>query len=328
MKIAILFGGNSNEHEVSIKSFKSIIKYLDKTKYDISSIYLDKNNNFYKWNENKIINNPFSFLKNFDVVFIMIHGKYGEDGTLSAILDFLNIPYVGNKMLESAITMDKVLTKEILETHHILTTPYLAFLKYNNEYLFDNKTIKYNDILKIINNKFSYPLFVKPANSGSSIGISKVINKNDLSIALDKAFEIDNKILIEQEIVGKEIECGLLEKDKKILTSILGEVKTNDFYSYEAKYNNVGSKTIIPANIDNSLTKKIQEIAEKAFKILNLHGYSRCDFLVTLDNQIYINEINSIPGFTEISMYPKLFENSGISYSDLLDILINEAKKK
>lgn len=341
MNIAVIFGSSSNEHEVSVVSASSVIKNLDKTKYNITPIYLDKENNFYKWLEDiknikplaigilptnleKIIN-PFDYLKKFDLIFMMIHGKNGEDGILSSIFDFLDIKYIGNTPRTSIITMDKTLTKDILERNNIKTSKYLYFTKYNNTYIYKDLSLNYNNLESIINNNMNYPVFVKPACSGSSIGITKVKNNSELKSALELALQIDDKILIEEEIKGREVECGILEKEGEILASAIGEVKAADeFYSFDAKYNNKESITIIPAKLDSDISVKVQDLAIKVFKILNCHGYSRCDFFITEDNEIILNEINTIPGFTEISMYPKLFEASSINYSELLDILINE----
>lgn len=342
MKIGILFGSSSNEHEVSIVSASSIIKNIDKEKYEVIPICLDKKNNFYLWNEdiNKIdilpfgslpenlerIANPFEYLKEFDLIFLMIHGKNGEDGILSSILTFLHIPYVGNSPLASTITMDKILTKEILERSNIKTSPYIYFSKYNNEYVYKDKVLTKKELYDVINSKLEYPLFVKPANSGSSLGISKVNEIEELDKALDIALEVDHRILIESGIKGREIECGVLERDGELIASVLGEVlSAEDFYSYTSKYTNKESSTIIPANIEDKLVKKIQDIALNVFRALDCHTYSRVDFFLTEDNKIILNEINTIPGFTEISMYPKLFEASGISYKELIDILINNS---
>lgn len=345
MNIAILFGSSTNEHEVSVVSATSIIKNLNKEKYHITPIYMDKQNNFYKWLEKpenveilpigtlptnlEPINNIFSYLKKFNLVFIMIHGKNGEDGLLSSLLELLNIPYIGNKPAPSMITMDKIITKDILEINNIKTSKYLSFTKYNNEYLFQDKSLTYDTLLTTINQNLNYPLFVKPANSGSSIGITKVKQPKELSKALNLALSIDERVLIEEEVIGKEIECGILEHNNQIIASKVGEVlSAEEFYSFNAKYTNQESKTQIPADIPKEQELKLQELAIKAFKILNLHGYSRCDFFITNNQEIILNEINTIPGFTNISMYPKLFEASGLAYSDLLDILINEAIKR
>lgn len=345
MKLAVLFGGSSNEHEVSVVSACSVIKNLDKNKYDITPIYLDAKNQFYIWKEDvkniepmemgllptslEKLNEPFLILKNFDCVFIMVHGKNGEDGVLASIFEFLHIPYVGNKPASSMITMDKIYTKDILELNHIKTSKYKSFMKYNDMYIYDGESYLLDEVLKQIEGEFSYPIFVKPANSGSSIGVSKVNDGKELEKAINEALKIDERILIEEMIVGREFECAILERDGKVETSVVGEVIANDeFYSFDAKYKNSESKTVIPADISKDDSSRIREIATKAFQILNLHGYSRIDFFLTEQHQVILNEINTIPGFTEISMYPKLWEATGVSYSDLLDNLIVANLKK
>ena len=345
MKLGIIFGGKSNEHEVSIVSATSIIKNLDKEKYDITPIYLDWDNEFYIWTEDISLINPLplgslptklekvkdivSFLKGFDCIFIMIHGQTGEDGSIANLLDFLNIPYVGNKPAPSIITMDKVYTKMILEQNHIKTSPYLSFRRYNKEYILNGEILNFKKLLKRMENNLLFPVFVKPANSGSSKGITRVVKKEKLKEAIELALTIDDHVLIEEEIVAKELECAILEENGKILASVVGEIIANDeFYSFDAKYNNKESITLIPANISKEDEKRIQDIAKTAFKVLGLQGYSRIDFFLTSNHSIYLNEINTIPGFTSISMYPKLLEARGIPYSKLLDILISEKCRK
>lgn len=342
MNIAVIFGSSSNEHEVSVVSAASIIKNLDKAKYNITPIYMDKENGFYEWQEDILnikpleigvlptnlekIDNIFEYLKSFKIVFIMIHGKNGEDGILSTILDFLGIKYIANKPLASVITMDKILTKDTLEANNIKTSKYIYFTKYNDGYVFKEEFLNKEEILERIESNLSYPMFVKPSNSGSSIGVNKAENKEELKKAIDEAIAIDTRILVEEAVKGREVECGILEKNKEILASRVGEVlSAEDFYSFDAKYKIEDSKTIIPAQIDELLEKKIQDLAKKVFRILNCHGYSRCDFFINENQEVILNEINTIPGFTEISMYPKLFMASKISYSELLDIIINEA---
>ena len=344
MKLGIIFGGKSNEHEVSVVSATSIIKNLDQKKYAITPIYLDWDNEFYVWEEDiffhplplgclptklKKVKDIVSFLKSFDCIFIMIHGATGEDGCIANLLDFLNVPYVGNKPAPSIISMDKIYTKTILEQNHIQTSPYLFFRKYNNEYVLNGESLSFKKLLKKIENSLEYPVFVKPAGSGSSKGITKVLKKEKLGEAIKLALTIDVSVLIEKEIVAKELECAILEQNGKLLASCVGEIIPSDeFYSFDAKYNSKESITLIPANITKDDEKKIQDIAKTAFKILGLHGYSRIDFFLTSNHDIYLNEINTIPGFTSISMYPKLWEASGISYSKLLDILISEKCRK
>lgn len=345
MKLVVLFGGSSNEHDVSIASATSIIANLDKEKYQITPVYMNKENKFYVWKKRvedihllsvgeqlddlEEIVEPISFLKSFDLVFVMIHGKNGEDGILSSIFEFFSIPYVGNKPAASIITMDKIYTKDILEKNTIQTVKYIDFSKYNQEYIMDGYSFSWDLLLDKINEKMHYPLFVKPANSGSSIGVVKVKGKEELDSALVEALQVDERILIEEAIVGRELECAILEHNGEVLASRVGEVLAGDeFYSYDAKYCNSESKTVIPADIYFEDEEKIRDIAIQAFKTLNLHGFSRIDFFLTLDHQVILNEINTIPGFTSISMYPKLWEASGISYSELLNILIVENTKK
>ena len=345
MKLAIIFGGSSNEHEVSIASACSIIQNLDHQKYEIFPIYLDKNNQFWLWKKDihtiqpmeigvlpvplEPIEEPFLFLKTIDCVFLMIHGKNGEDGTLASVLEFMNIPYVGNNPTPSMITMDKIYTKEILELNHIKTAHYLAFTKYMDYYIMNGQKWNFNQILNFIDKRMSYPLFIKPANSGSSIGISKVKRKEELELAIKEALKIDVRILVEQEIKGRELECAILERDGEILASVIGEVLTNsDYYSYDAKYMNKEINTKIPALLSADLLQKIRQTAIQSFQVLNLRGYSRVDFFLDEQENIILNEINTVPGFTEISMYPKLWEASGICYRTLLDVLIEESLKK
>lgn len=345
MKLAIIYGSSSNEHEVSIISAYSIIKSLNYKKYQVTPIYLNKQNEFYYDltdiqnhelpkvgfipEKLEYIKEPFTVLKDFNIVFNMVHGKNGEDGILASIFEFLSIPYVGNTPLSSMLTMDKILTKNELERVGIKTAPYIPIIKYNEEYIINGEDYSYLNLIDKIIENMSFPFYIKPARSGSSIGISKVTTKSELDEALELAFNIDNRILIEEEIKGQECECAILEDNGKLIASTLGEVIVPDkFYSFDAKYKNHDSKTIIPANIPNDIQKKIQEEAKKAFKCLDLHEYSRIDFFLTDKNEIILNEINTIPGFTEISMYPKLLEYDGYKRSEILDILINNAYKK
>ncbi len=343
MKLAILFGSSSNEHEVSVTSATSIIKNLNKHKYQITPIYLDKNNHFYLWTkpvdtitvlpvgslpqELEPLANPFSYLKQFDLVWIVIHGKNGEDGTLASIFDFLNIKYLGNKPRASLVTMDKILTKIILEYNHIKTMDFLYFTKYNNEYLYEDTSINLNQMKEVITAKFNYPIYLKPANSGSSIGVFKINNTLELTKKIPEVFALDNRLLVEKSAEGREVECAVLETNHEVITSSVGEIKTSQgYYDFNAKYNSSENNTLIPAPLSQELEAKIQGLAIKAFKVLECHGYSRCDFFI-IDDEIYLNEINTIPGFTTISMYPKLFEYSDVPYSELLDKLITEALK-
>lgn len=344
IKIGVIFGGMSTENEVSCISGASVIKHLNKEKYNVFPIYIDKIENWYKVKlediekseelENKEhIENITEYLKQMDVIFPVLHGLYGEDGTIQGLFELLKIPYVGCGVLASSVGMDKVYTKLIFEKANINQAKYIYIRKYNEKYIyideeFNEKILELEDITKITNDKLRFPVFVKPSNSGSSVGINKAHNIEELKNAIVEAGKYDNKILIEEGIVGKEVECAVLGNED-VISSCVGEIKSADeFYSYDAKYNNENSKTLIPAEISEENSKEIQKLAIKAFKAISGRGLSRVDFFIEdKTEKIYINEINTLPGFTSISMYPKLFEAVGISYEKLLDNLIELASK-
>ena len=250
------------------------------------------------------------------------------------MLELIKVPYVGCRVLGSSVGMDKVYTKIIFDKANIPQAKYEYVRKYKDGYIyidknFEEKTCTLDDVCKIIEKNINYPMFIKPSNSGSSVGINKAKKSNELKKYIKYASKFDNKILIEEGIKGKEIECAVLGNEK-VKASCLGEIKPADeFYSFDAKYKNSKSKLIIPAKLNEGLTKKVREYAIKSFKAIDGKGLARVDFFVDdKNNKIYINEINTMPGFTAISMYPKLWENSGINYSKLLDKLINLALKE
>lgn len=344
IKLGVVFGGMSTENEVSCISGASVIKHLNKEKYNVFPIYIDKIGNWYKVKlediekseelENKEhIENITEYLKQMDVIFPVLHGLYGEDGTIQGLFELLKIPYVGCGVLASSVGMDKVYTKLIFEKANINQAKYIYIRKYNEKYIyideeFNERILELEDIAKITNDKLRFPVFVKPSNSGSSVGINKAHNIEELKNAIVEAGKYDNKILIEEGIVGKEVECAVLGNED-VISSCVGEIKSADeFYSYDAKYNNENSKTLIPAEISEENSKEIQKLAIKAFKAISGRGLSRVDFFIEdKTEKIYINEINTLPGFTSISMYPKLFEAVGILYEKLLDNLIELASK-
>lgn len=322
IKLGVIYGGTSTEHDVSVMSAKSVIENLDKKKYEIHEIYI---NEYGKWFENnKQIDNLVWTLKELDVIFPVLHGIGGEDGTIQGLFEMLKIPYVGCGVLASSIGMDKVYTKIIFEKAKIPQAPYIYIKKNEEEYVIINENFEEEQfqIEKIVK-KLKFPMFVKPSNSGSSVGVKKATNINELKMAIQYAGQYDNKILVEQGINSKEVECAILD-GKEVIPSTVGEIlPAEDFYSFDAKYNMPESKTIIPADITEEQKEEIKKLAVKAFKAIDGKGLSRVDFFVEKGtNKIYINEINTMPGFTKISMYPKLFEAVGISYSDLLDKLI------
>lgn len=349
MKLAIIFGGKSTEHNISVVSATSIISNLDQDKYDIYPIYISKKGEFYKYLKNikdiKILNvnnkikeiekiiNIEQYLKQMDLVFPVLHGLNGEDGTIQGMLEILNKKYVGCKVLASALCMDKVSTKQILKSINIKVAKSITLIYLNNTLIYlDNNFNKFKYDIDRLNLKIKeylkYPVFIKPSKGGSSIGINKAHNKKELIKYLKIAFKYDQKVLIEEEIKGQEVECAILENDDLIVSTVGEIVSNSSFYSYDAKYKNNNSKIIIPAKLDKKIIKKVQQIAKKAFAVCNCQGLARIDFFIeNKTNNIILNEINTMPGFTLISMYPKLMQEYGFTFQELLDKLIYFAKK-
>ncbi len=317
IRVAILFGGRSAEHEVSLLSAKNILSSLDKSKYEPVLIGITKSGH---WLPAKTIallpgKTPKDLQlltpRHFDVVFPALHGPYGEDGTVQGLLKLVNLPFVGAGVLGSAIGMDKDVQKRILRDGKIPVTRFVVLTK-----------------LSIPKLPFPLPIFVKPANLGSSVGVTKVMNKKSLQKAINLAFQYDRKVLLEEAIPGREIEISVLGNENPI-ASLPGEVittKKHQFYSYEAKYlDENGAILKIPANLPAATIKKIQKTAISAYKTLCCEGMARVDMFLTANGKVYINEINTIPGFTNISMYPKLWQASGLSPTKLIDKLIQLA---
>lgn len=342
IKLAIIFGGRSAEHEVSVISARNILKAIDRNKYDISLVGIDKKGNWLNFNQKELLKEdsgmfarkdlsnlvvPFSkdgkFYfqignknKNIEVVFPVLHGPFGEDGTIQGLFKLYNVPFVGPGVLGSAVAMDKDAAKRLFKEAGLPIGKFISF-----SYLEKNKLI-FNEIKKFL----GLPFFIKPANLGSSVGISKVRDEKEFKKAIKLAFAYDTKIIIEEFIKGKEIECAVLGNENPQASTVGEIIPTHDFYSYEAKYlDENGAKMKIPADISKSLVKEFQDLSIKAFKILGCEGIGRVDFFLTDNNKIYINEINTIPGFTSISMYPKLWESSGLSYMKLIDQVIKLA---
>ncbi|MCI9087683.1 MAG: D-alanine--D-alanine ligase [Clostridia bacterium] len=351
IKLGVIFGGMSTEHDVSIASGTSVIQNLDKQKYKVYPIYIDQSGNWYEYIKpvNEItrlavgdklteiipISNVIEYLKEIDIAFPVLHGLYGEDGTIQGMLELLKIPYVGCRVLGSSICMDKVYTKMVFEKARIPQAKFIyikvtqkegktVFEYVNNE--FREQELSILEIAKIIDETIHFPVFVKPSNSGSSVGVHKATNQQELQSALLDASIYDTKILLEEEIVGREVECAVLGNEEVKATCVGEVLSAEDFYTFEAKYQNTASRTVIPAKIEEEKLKEIQTLAIKAFKAVDGKGLSRVDFFIRKsDNQVYINEINTMPGFTQISMYPQLWEASGLSYTELLDKLIDLA---
>lgn len=330
IKLGIVYGGVSTEHDISVMSAKSVIENLDKEKYEIHEIYINKYGKWYEVidDEKEEIYNLIWTLKKLDVVFPVLHGLGGEDGTIQGMLEMLKVPYVGCKVLASSVGMDKVYAKIIFEKAGIPEAPYVYIKKKENGYIIVNENFEEEEFkVESITKKLNYPMFVKPSNSGSSVGVKKATNNEELKMAIENAGQYDNKILIEQGINAREVECAILD-GTEVRASTVGEIMSaEEFYSFDAKYNIPESKTIIPADISKEQIEQIQKLAIRAFKAIDGSGLARADFFIEKDtNKIYINEINTMPGFTKISMYPKLFEAVGITYTELLDKLIENTK--
>ncbi len=340
MHLAILYGGKSAEHDVSLLSAKSIVQEINKEKYIITLVKIDKDGKWRIENIDDFLSSdkdqfgdgnekfgeitPFNEEGGFnikinntvvevDVILPVLHGPNGEDGTIQGLIKLADVAFVGAGVLGSAVGMDKDVMKRLLHEAGLPIVDYVVYREHEKNSIDSEK----------IGQKFNWPVFVKPANLGSSVGISKVDNKESLQSAIDLAFSYDNKILIEKAIKGKEIECSVLEGDKP-RASVCGEiVPKHSFYSYEAKYlDDEGAAMSIPAKINKKSSEKIQELAIKTFEVLECAGLARVDFFLTDKNEIFVNEINTFPGFTTHSMYPKLWEASGIPYSELIDKLI------
>jgi D-alanine-D-alanine ligase len=343
LRVAVIFGGRSGEHEVSLVSATSVIQALDRNRYDVVPIgiapdgrWLSSDRALALLKEKRSLHEePERFLVpepnrqrlvslegahadgKIDVIFPVVHGTYGEDGTLQGLLELANIPYVGAGVLGSALGMDKIVQKQLFRQAGLPVARYAWFLS--------SVCRKHpRRVVAEVEKQLSYPMFVKPANTGSSVGISKSHHRRELVSAIEAASEYDRKVIVEQGIDGiREIECSVLGNDSPE-ASIPGEIiPSNEFYDYDAKYVDGKSTAVIPAKLSRSAVRRVQELARRAFQALDCAGMARVDFFVTKRaGRIYLNEINTIPGFTSISMYPKLWEASGLSYAMVLDRLI------
>lgn len=332
LRIAVIFGGRSGEHEVSLVSAVSVIKALNPKKYKIIQIGITKSG---KWisgkntlrtlktgKTKKALNKLPSELQNIDVAFPVLHGPFGEDGTIQGLLEIADIPYIGCNVLASAVAMDKYISKIIFKAYGL---PQVKFLRASrNEIKKELPKIK-----KLIKKQIGFPCFVKPANLGSSVGISKVKNLQQLTAALNNAASYDSSIIIEKAVDAREIECAVLGNEHPI-ASVAGEIiPSREFYDYFAKYVDGKSRLIIPAKLSAKKMREVQSLAVQAFRVLECSGMGRVDFLMDKKTgKIYLNEMNTIPGFTSISMYPKLWAASGISYPRLIDRLIKLALER
>lgn len=328
----VIFGGKSGEHEVSLMSVTSILKVMNREKYNIIPVGITKEGIWKVYNGpvEKIVTGEWEELgekmdifslgqdnrEKIDIVFPVLHGPFGEDGRIQGLLEMLNVPYVGAGVMASAVGMDKAMTKKLCSVEDMPQAEYIVMTEKD----YDIKGIQG---FVEVEEKLGYPVFVKPANLGSSVGISKVKNREELSEAINLAFKYDKKIVIEEFINGREIECSVLGNDE-VKASVLAEIMpANEFYDYQDKYIDGNSRFEIPADLPKNITEEIQNLAIKVYKLLNCCGLARVDFFVEREsNKVYFNEINTMPGFTQISMYPKMWEATGIGYEELIDKLI------
>lgn len=336
--VGIIYGGRSVEHDISILSAKNIVGNIDQELFDITLIGINKSG---QWFHVKAIEAEISTGSpldvslmasgahfktaegqfRFDVLFPILHGTDGEDGAIQGLLQTLNIPYVGSNVIGSAVAMDKLISKQILDANNI---PVARYLSYSENEL---NQIDYQEVIRQLGDT----IIVKPANLGSSVGVTKVSAEGEFKEALTEAFRYDHSVLIEEFIVGREVECAILGNTEPIV-SRAGEVKLSDkydFYSFTAKYEDpAAAKIIIPAEMDESVHDEIKRLSLKAYKALQCADLSRVDLFVTENNKVYVNEVNTIPGFTNISMYPSLMRDSGIEYKELITRLVQLALER
>src|SRR5579883_231822 len=347
IRVGLLFGGRSVEHEVSIASASSILQALDPEKYEAVPVGIDKQGRWWYCAQPATLAEVFQrgrrvfllpepgspglraldadghpIVAAVDVFFPVLHGTFGEDGTVQGLLELAGIPYVGAGVLGSAVGMDKDVMKRLFRDAGLPVAPWILVLRREWE-------TKSSRVRRCIGKEIGYPAFVKPANLGSSVGISKVHRAGELDLAMNRAAKYDRKILVEKGIDAREIECAVLGNDQPE-ASVPGEIiPANEFYDYDAKYISEGSRLIIPARLSARQTREARELAIRAFKAIDCSGMARVDFLLDRKTgKLFVNEINTIPGFTSISMYPKLWEASGLPYPKLIDRLIELALQR
>ena len=347
LNLAVLFGGHSLEHDISIRSFKNVVSALDTEKYTILPIYISKTGGWFLYDGNlthlpddlekfgtrvtlstdknhpgllRIVNDKIKTLR-VDCAFPVIHGGGGEDGTLQGLFEIAGIPYVGCGVLSSSVSMDKTFTKIIAAHYDVPTVPYLVFRK--------SDALDLDEMAKQIKDELGYPCFIKPASGGSSVGASKAKTKKQVVDGLIEAFKCDEKVLVEKYIKAKEVECAALDTKDGLKISVVGEVSvasSGEFYGYDEKYNNPETANIIPAKINDEIKEKIRAYGRTIFNAVDGKGLARIDFfLENRTNALFFNEINTLPGFTNASMYPLLADAMGYPLPKLLDTLIESA---
>lgn len=345
--VAIIFGSISSEYEVSLRSATSVLENIPRDQYEVIMLGVTKDGRWLEytgtielilsdqWQQSGCITpaiispdrsaggmtrftaNGVEHVK-IDVIFPVLHGEHSEDGTIQGLFEMAGIPYVGSGVLASSTCMDKEVTHILLEAAGIRTAPYKALTR--------PMTAQFDETAQILEQNLGYPMFVKPANTGSSVGVSKARDKEELRVALDDAFRYDRKVLVETAIVGDEVECAVLGNYGDSIASVVGEiVPHHEFYDYEGKYLDDSTDLYIPARIPAATSDAIRDTARRAFAAMGCTGLARVDFFATRDGGVVLNEINTLPGFTSISMYPKLFAATGMPYPALIDRLLKLA---
>lgn len=347
IKLGLLYGGKSAEHKVSMQTAMAVIKALDLEKFDIHPIYITTEG---QWVRGPQLTGPVETVKALefnaeeaqsptalapkvfsgnhdldsqalDVIFPLLHGPNGEDGTVQGLLELLNLPYVGNGVLASAAGMDKVIMKNIFAQAGLAQVAYVSFIRSQWEKEKEESYIK-------VEEQLGYPCFVKPANLGSSVGISKCTNREELEKAFIDAFQFDRKIIIEEGVIAREIEVGILGNDEPEC-SVAGEIiPKTEFYDYKAKYEDGETALVIPADISDEVYAEMKEMAFRAYKALDCSGLVRADFFLTKEGKLYINEVNTMPGFTPFSMFPLLWKHTGVDYPELIKRLVDLATER
>lgn len=310
--VAVIYGGRSGEHEVSVRSARAIMDRLDSSKYSVLEYFIDKQG---KWNPRPILPEP-GAQPEIDVVFPVLHGTFGEDGTVQGLLELADLAYVGAGVMSSAVSMDKEMMKRVCAERMLPIVDYLTVTR---------ETADPDAIAA----RLPFPMFVKPANLGSSVGISKARDLAGLKTALAEAAQFDRKIIVERGIVGRELECSVLGNENPVASIPCEILPSREFYDYEDKYLLDLAKTKVPADLDAATTEELRRLAVECYRAVECEGMGRVDFLLeSATGKLYINEINTIPGFTSISMYPKMWEHSGIAFADLVDRLITLALER
>ncbi len=312
LRVAVLQGGRSGEHEISLRSARSIMEAMDSSRYEVVPFTIDQEG---KWSPGPILPEP-GANTGIDVVFPALHGTFGEDGTVQGLLELADLPYVGAGVLSSSLSMDKELMKRVCRERGLPVVEYATLFRAN---------LDTAEVCK----QFGFPMFVKPANLGSSVGISKAHDCAELDTALQLAAQFDRKIIVERAIAGQELECAVLGNDDPIAAQPCEILPSREFYDYEDKYLLDQAKTVLPARISPEKTEELRRLAVECYRAVECSGMARVDFLLeSASGRLYINEINTIPGFTSISMYPKMWEYSGLPMPKLIDKLIELALER